>query len=62
MGLVGVVHREEQRSVSMYCRVFQEYADEGWIKRYFDDLLDNVRKLAMSQGLHVIPASDPQKN
>jgi len=62
LGLIGAVQHKEQRSTSIYYRVFQEYSGEEWIEPYFDELLENFRRSAISKGLRVVPSGDPQKN
>jgi hypothetical protein len=61
LGFLGTVRRDRS-SVSFYCRVFQEYANEEWVQGYFDALMNSVRKTAIAQGLRVLPAVDPEKN
>ncbi len=60
--LLGMLRGEDKRSVRVYCRVFQEYADEEWIHRYFDGLMDSIQDTAKAQGFRVMPTTKPEKN
>jgi hypothetical protein len=62
LGLVGTVHSEGKRSVTIYHKIFQEYADDGFIQKFFGELMSSMENAARAQGMRVGPKPEPEKN
>lgn len=62
LGLIGALRSEDAQSVTLYLKIFQEYAEDESIQKYFEGLLSSVEITARAQGMKVGPRPNPESN